>query len=91
MKTIVPDAKFGFLLYGENWHFGGAAPNLLQNKLNLSNTTSSLENKLEDHYLVHGGYKYAINSDLLIDPYLVIRYVSPAPIQLEFVSRVEGV
>ena len=35
MKTLVPDAKFGFLLYGNNWHFGAAAPNLLQNQLKL--------------------------------------------------------
>ena len=90
MKTLVPDAKFGFLLYGDNWHFGGAAPNLLQNKLNLSNISSPTPglNKLEDHYVLHGGYKYALNNDLLIDPYIVIRYVSPAPVQVELISRV---
>ena len=37
MRTLVPDAKFGFVLYSGNWHFGGAAPNLLQNKITFSN------------------------------------------------------
>ena len=90
MKTLVPDAKFGFLLYGNNWHFGAAAPNLLQNQLKLSNITgsSSALNKLEDHYLIHAGYNYVLNSDFTIDPYIIVRYVSPAPIQVELISRV---
>jgi len=87
MRTLVPDAKFGFIIYGENWHFGGAAPNLLQNKITFSNTTSNALNKLEDHYFIHGGYVFNINDDIEIDPYLLLRYVSPAPLQLEFGTK----
>ena len=35
MRSIMPDAKFGFLFYGDKWHAGGAAPNLLQNKIKI--------------------------------------------------------
>ena len=33
LRTVVPDAKFGFVLFGDHWHFGAAAPNLLKNIL----------------------------------------------------------
>ena len=87
MRTLVPDAKFGFILYGGNWHFGGAAPNLLQNKITFSNATNSELNKLEDHYLIHVGHEFNISNDILLDPYILVRYVSPAPLQFEFGSK----
>ena len=90
MRTLVPDAKFGFIIYGENWHFGGAAPNLLQNKITFSNTTNNALNKLEDHYFIHGGYHFnLINEDLSVSPYLLLRYVSPSPIQAELGTKFE--
>ncbi|MAS68282.1 MAG: hypothetical protein CMC43_02955 [Flavobacteriaceae bacterium] len=90
MRTLVPDAKFGFVLYSDDWHFGVAAPNLLQNKINFSNSTNSDLNKLEDHYLVHGGYNLELpEQNLSLSPYAMIRYVSPAPLQLEIGSKVE--
>ena len=52
MRSIMPDAKFGFLFYGDKWHAGGAAPNLLQNKIKFSDISNPHPgNKLEDHYL----------------------------------------
>ena len=90
MRTLVPDAKFGFIIYGENWHFGGAAPNLLQNKITFSNTTNNALNKLEDHYFIHGSYDFnLINEDLSVSPYLLLRYVSPSPIQAELGTKFE--
>ena len=89
MRALVPDAKFGFILYGEKWHFGGAAPNLLQNKISFTNTSNGELNKLEDHYFIHGGYDFnLINQDLTLSPYLLLRYVSPTPVQGEFGSKI---
>ena len=87
LRTVVPDAKFGFVLFGNHWHFGAAAPNLLQNKITFTTTNNTADNKLEDHYFIHGGYVFNINDDIEIDPYLLLRYVSPAPLQLEFGTK----
>ena len=87
LRTVVPDAKFGFVLFGDHWHFGAAAPNLLQNKITFTTTNNTADNKLEDHYFIHGGYVFNINDDIEIDPYLLLRYVSPAPLQLEFGTK----
>lgn len=89
MRTLVPDAKFGFIIYGGNWHFGGAAPNLLQNKIVFSNTNNTDLNKLEAHYFIHGGYDFEISEAISLAPYCLIRYVSPAPVQAEFGAKLE--
>lgn len=88
MRSIMPDAKFGFLFYGDRWHAGGAAPNLLQNKIKFDNTTQNPGNKLEDHYFIHGGYDFILPYDLVADPYLLLRYVSNVPMQIELGSKV---
>ena len=64
LRTVVPDAKFGFVLFGDHWHFGAAAPNLLQNKITFTTTNNTADNKLEDHYFIHGGYVFNINDDI---------------------------
>jgi len=89
MRTLVPDAKFGFLLYANSWHFGFSAPNLLQNKIVFGNATNTNLNKLEDHYIIHGGYNLLINKSFKLDPYCLIRYVSPAPLQAEVGAKIE--
>ena len=88
MRSLMPDAKFGFLFYKDKWHFGGAAPNLLQNKIKFSDLqVPYLGNKLEDHYFLHGGYDFILPYDLVADPYLLLRYVSNTPLQMELGSK----
>ncbi len=87
LRDLVPDAKFGFVMFGGNWHFGASAANLLQNDISFSSTINTNGNKLEDHYNIHGGYLFNINNNVLINPYLLIRLVSPAPTQVEFGTK----
>ena len=89
MRSIMPDAKFGFLFYGDKWHAGGAAPNLLQNKIKFNDIQNpDPGNKLEDHYFIHGGYDFVLPYDLVADPYLLLRYVSNVKMQIELGSKV---
>jgi len=88
MRTIVPDAKFGFLLYGDKWFFGAAIPNLIQSNLSFANTTNTGLNKLEDHYYVHGGHMFNLSDDIDIEPSLLIKYGPPAPIQFDIMTRI---
>lgn len=90
MRTLIPDAKFGLFLYGEKWSFGAAAPNILQSKLKFSNAEYTGLSKLEDHYYIHGGYKFDINDDFMVEPAALIKYIPSAnPIQLDIMARVE--
>ena len=88
MRSIVPDAKFGFMVYHKKWHVGGSVPNLLASQLSFSNTTNTGLSKLKPHYYLNGGYIFDVNSDFTIEPSCMIKIVSPAPVQLDIMTRV---
>ncbi len=88
MRTIVPDASFGFHLFHDKWYFGASAPNLLQNKLKFGNAQYTAQSRLADHYYINGGYKFDINDDFQIEPGMIIKFVTPAPIQFDPMVRV---
>ena len=56
----------------------------LQNpdRINVFQSTTNMA-KLEDHYILNGGYKFDIGSDFQIEPALLLRWKSPAPIQAD--------
>jgi type IX secretion system PorP/SprF family membrane protein len=88
MRTIVPDAKFGLHLYHRNWFVGFAAPNLLRSKLSFNNALNTGLSKLENHFLVTGGYTFRVSKDFDIEPSTIVKYISPAPIQADIMARV---
>ncbi len=88
MRAIVPDAKFGFLVYHKDWYGGAAAPNLLRSKLQFANAQNTGLSRLEDHYYIHGGYRYQINDDFLVEPAALIKFGLPAPVQFDIMGRV---
>ena len=85
--SLVPDFGFGFYIYSDKFFFGGSAPQLTQNKLSFFDNING-EAKLEDHYFLSGGYKFKINDELDIQPYALIKYVQPAPVQVDVSARV---
>ena len=87
MRTIVPDATFGFHLFHDKWYFGASAPNLLQSKLRFDNSQNTGLSKLEDHYYINGGYKFDLTDDLQLEPGLIVKYIDPVPVQLDVMAR----
>ena len=88
MQTIVPDAKFALYLYHENWNFGVSAPNILQSKLKFNEGTNTGLSKLENHYYVHGGYRFNVSEDIQIEPTVLVKYVQAAPVQADLMAKV---
>jgi type IX secretion system PorP/SprF family membrane protein len=87
MQTLVPDAKCALYLYHENWNFGVAAPNILQSKLKFDEGTNTGLSKLEDHYYVHGGYRFNVSEDIQIEPTVLVKYVQAAPVQADLMTK----
>lgn len=87
MRTIVPDASFGFHLFDDKWYFGASAPNLLQSKLRFENSQNTGRSRLEDHYYINGGYKFDLTEDVQLEPGLIIKYIDPVPVQLDVMAR----
>ncbi len=82
-SQTVFDATFGAHLYGENWFVGFSLPQLLQNEISVFDSQNQELNKLEDHYYIMAGYKYAVNDDIKLEPSVLIKYVSPVPMKWE--------
>jgi type IX secretion system PorP/SprF family membrane protein len=87
MRTLVPDASFGFHLFHDNWYFGASAPNLLQSKLTFSNTQNTNQSRQEAHLYVNGGYRFQLSDDFQLEPGVMVKYVNPAPIQFDPMLR----
>lgn len=88
MRTVVPDAKFGFYIYHDKWFFGASAPNLLRNKLSFYNAQNTGLSRLEAHYYISGGYKFDVGNDFQIQPSALVKIGLPAPIQVDLMAKV---
>lgn len=87
-SDFVPDASLGVYVHTSYMYFGFAAHQLIGNKLNLFDIESDVDfetglNKLKQHYYITAGYIYPINVDFAIEPLIILKGVSPAPIQFE--------
>jgi type IX secretion system PorP/SprF family membrane protein len=88
-STILPDAKFGAYLYKrDKYYVGFSAPQLLQNKLSMFESTNAPYSRLQDHYFLHGGYRFEIADDWDVEPFSILKYVHPTPLKVDLNFRV---
>lgn len=83
----VPDASVGFYFYSNDWYAGVSAFQLFSNNLKVYDEKNGL-NKLKGHFFLLGGYRYDINEDFRIEPSLIIKAMSPVPIQIDVNAKV---
>jgi type IX secretion system PorP/SprF family membrane protein len=86
-STVVPDASVGFYFYATNWYAGFSAFQLFSNNLKVYDEKNGL-NKLKSHFYLLGGYRYDINDQFSIEPSLIIKAMSPVPIQIDLNAKV---
>lgn len=86
-SQLVMDAKFGALVYHENWYAGFTLPQLFQNRIDLYESADPGLSRLEDHYMLLAGYKYQLNDDFMLEPSVLVKYVAPAPIKIDATVR----
>lgn len=91
--NIKPDASVGFYLYSSTYNGGLSVTNLFGNKFQFDTpgefdtVPRSTIAKLNQHFYLHGGYKYYVNRDLAIEPTLILRKVKGTSPQLDFNVR----
>lgn len=76
------NAKFGIYFYADKYYVGLSIPQIVPDRINVFQSTTNMA-KLEDHYILNGGYKFDIGSDFQIEPALLLRWKSPAPVQAD--------
>jgi type IX secretion system PorP/SprF family membrane protein len=89
----VPDATFGFNLYSKDWYLGVSIPQLLTSNLNLldnnlANTLSTDQSgTLSRHIYVMGAYNFSASKNWNIEPSLLLKSVTPSPMQFDFAIK----
>ena len=85
---LLPDAKFGFYLYGERFWFGATAPQLLRNKVTFLDEADETLSRMEDHYYAMGGYRFPLGEDWKLEPSFLVKYTSPVPAKIDLNATV---
>lgn len=92
-SKVVPDLGTSFYLYSQpnesgagNFWFGAYVPQVFPAKLKLFETPDPT-GKLATHFYLIGGYRAGISDDFVAEPSLLIKYVSPVPVQVDIAAR----
>jgi len=93
-SKVVPDLGTSFYFYGlpkengtGNWWVGGYVPQIFPAKLNLFSTPTP-EGKLATHFYATAGYKLFITDEFSAEPSLLVKFVSPVPVQVDGGARI---
>lgn len=79
LSAFAPDANLGLYLYASDMHFGISAQHLFGSKLNFNNETIGI-NRLRQHLYFSAGYIYPINRQFALEPTMLLKYMSGAPL-----------
>ena len=86
-STIVPDASFGVFFYNKKYNFGASVAQLFATKVKYKELAELNETRLRPHIYVHGEYSYKIDDDWDVEPAILLKYVWPAPPQIDLSVR----
>ena len=86
-SIVVPDASFGVYLYADNWFFGASLPQLIGNKLKITDGATEI-GTLVRHGFIMTGFKWEASDDFTVEPSILVKIVAPTPVQLDFSARV---
>jgi type IX secretion system PorP/SprF family membrane protein len=76
------NSKFGIYFYGDNYYAGFSIPQLVPDKINIFDSATNTA-KLENHYILNGGYTFDIGENFQIEPAVLFRWRPPAPLQAD--------
>jgi type IX secretion system PorP/SprF family membrane protein len=85
--TYVPDFGAGILVYNKKFYFGIAVPQMYQSKINLYPGTET-SGKIVTHLNANAAYKFDLGDDFKIEPSVLVKYATPAPLKLDAGLRV---
>ena len=86
--SLMFDAKAGIYLYTDKYYFGIATPQIVENELEIYDDLSTGQSITEAHFMAHGGYKYQVNEDFMLEPSILFKYVEPTPLVFDGSLRI---
>ena len=88
-SVLMPDFGAGVYAYStdKKWYAGASVPQIFQEQIKFFNAQTSSLSKLATHMYVTGGYKFTLNDEFKLEPSTCIKFVNPAPVQLDLGLR----
>jgi type IX secretion system PorP/SprF family membrane protein len=86
-NAIVPDFSAGAYLYSKKLFVSLSMPQFYRSTINIDGTESTGLSKLSPHYYFMSGYTFDINDDIQVEPSMLVKYVSPAPVKVDVSVR----
>lgn len=80
-SSTKPDGAFGIQYQEKNYFAGFSIVHLFSGELNFAGTERSIVAELSRHYFVSGGYVHDLSADFSLQPCILIKKVSGAPMQ----------
>jgi type IX secretion system PorP/SprF family membrane protein len=84
----MPDANLGINIYSKKFSFGIAANQLMSNNIKFKEVEQLGINKIKRHLMINGSYLFEISNDFEVEPSLMFKYITPAPMQFDINARV---
>ncbi|GHA55987.1 membrane protein [Pontibacter akesuensis] len=86
--AFMPDLSVGTYLHSDRFFAGVSLFQVLGNKI-FEFENSEVPSRLVRHLFVSGGYNFEVNRNITVIPSVLLKYVSPAPLQADFNVRGE--
>ena len=88
LTTVMPDFSMGAYWYSDKIYVGLSLPQFMNNKINFYDDNTQTLSTLARHYFLNAGYRFEINSDWMIEPSILVKYVWPVDAQLTLAAKV---
>lgn len=86
-KMDSPNLSTGLWLYSDNFYVGASVAQLLGNQL-APGAWRDRQNQLPHHYFLTGAYKLSLAHNLAVIPSVLVKWVSPLPVSVDYNVRV---
>jgi type IX secretion system PorP/SprF family membrane protein len=85
INTVKPDFSAGIWLYSADYFIGMSAQQIIPQKVAFNDKEVALQQgKLVPHLFGTAGYRFLLDDDFNLIPSVMVKYVSPLPIQVDF-------
>ncbi len=88
INSLKPDFGAGIWVYSADYFIGLSAQQIIPQKIYFSdNTVKQQTSKLVPHIFATAGYRFFIDDDISMIPSFMLKYVQPAPAQLDLNTK----
>jgi len=85
INTIKPDFNAGIWLYSSDFYVGVSAQQIIPQRVSfIDKEVVPYYGKMVPHFFATAGYRFLLNDDVNLIPSVMVKYVSPLPVQIDF-------